>query len=321
MAMQVVRVGVIGTGGMGSFHARVLAAMARTEVVAVADPIASGRDRLADELDCSAHADPFELLARDDLDGVVIASPDHTHADLAVVAVERRLWTLCEKPLATDLDEAERVVAAERAAGDRRIQLGFMREYDPSHVALAAALPAIGSVDVVRAVHRNCSPQRRPIAQLVGQSMVHDFHSVRFLLGQEIVSVQTFVSGLEGDWARHLLAVCALSGGGHAMVEFDDAGFAYEVRFEVSGRAGDLATNVPAQLERRGHGSIEQVIGDDWFGRFAEAYRLQDAAWIASVRAGAAAGPSALDGWRAQAVVDATLESLRSGGPVAVAVC
>ena len=311
--METVRVGVVGVGGMGAFHARTLAAMAHVQLEAIADPLVETARRLGGELGCDALSTPAELMARTDLDGVVIASPDETHADLAIAALERGLWVLCEKPLATDLADARRVIDAELALGSRRIQLGFMREYDPTHVRLVAELPQIGAVDVVRAVHRNCSPRRRPVRQIVGQSMVHDFHSVRFITGQTIASVHAVGSGPGDDWFRHILAVCELRSGAHAIVEFDDAGFAYEVGFEVLGQHGDLVTATSDLVERRRNGGIETFLGDDWFARFADAYRIQDAAWIASIRRGEAAGPSSWDGYVAQSVVDATLRSLASG--------
>ena len=149
--------------------------------------------------------------------------------------------------------------------------------------------------------------------------MVHDIHSVRFITGDEIVSVQAFGSGAADGSYRHVLAVCALTSGAHAMVEFDDAGFAYEVTVEVLGADGDVLTGIPTRAVRRRSGAIDTFIGPDWFAWFAEAYRLQDQAWVASIRAGAAIGPTVWDGLVAQAVVDAVLESLATGERVAVA--
>lgn len=313
-----VRVGVIGVGGMGSFHARTLAQLAHVHVVAVADPFVANAERVAAELGCGALDDPETLAGDTTLDGVVIASPDDTHPGLAITALEAGLWVLCEKPLATTLDDAWRVVHAETGLGERRVQLGFMREFDPAHVQLMAELPDTGRIDVIRAVHRNSNARRRPIEQIIGQSMVHDIHSVRFITGEEIVSVQAFGSGASDGSYRHVLAVCALESGAHAMVEFDDAGFAYEVTVEVLGADGDVLTGLPTRAVRRRRGTVDTYIGPDWFAWFAEAYRLQDQAWVASIRNGAAIGPSTWDGLVAQAVVEAVLESLAGGSPVAV---
>lgn len=313
-----VRIGVIGVGGMGSFHAHTLAGLAHVELVAVADPAAANAERVAGELGCEALLDPMALATDTSIDAVVIASPDQTHPDLAIAALEAGSWVLCEKPLATTLADAWRVVDAEVKIGSRRIQLGFMREYDPAHVQLMAELPEIGRIDALRAVHRNSNERRRPLDQIVGQSMVHDIHSVRFITGSEIESVHAFGAGASDGSYRHILAVCRLSSGATAMVEFDDAGFAYEVTVEVLGNGGDVLTGAPTRAVRRRKGSLDTYVGPDWFAWFAEAYRLQDQAWVESIRAGQATGPSTWDGLVAHAVVEAIIESLSSGASVAL---
>ncbi len=310
---SVVRVGVIGVGGMGAYHARTLAGLAGVDVVAVADPFVARAAALRDELGCRVHADPMELATVDDVDGLVIASPDETHATLAVAALERERFVLCEKPLATTLDDARRVIDAELATGRRLVQLGFMREFDPAHLGLLDALRDLGQVDVVRAVHRNANATPRPVEIIVGQSMVHDVHSVRFITGSEITAVQAFGAAPIGDSFRHVLAVCVLESGATAMLEFDDGGFGYEVSVEVLARDGDALTGPPARTVTRRNGSIDVHLGSDWFGWFADAYRIQDQSWIDSIRAVAATGPTTWDGFVAQAVVDAILVSLRSG--------
>jgi myo-inositol 2-dehydrogenase/D-chiro-inositol 1-dehydrogenase len=316
--MEDVRVAVVGVGGMGSFHARTLARLTHVELVAVADPIVDNANRLAAELGCLADADPYRVAGDGGLDGVVIASPDHTHADLAVTALEAGLWVLCEKPLATTLADAWRVVDAERAIGERRVQLGFMREYDPAHVQLMATLAELGPIDAIRAVHRNTNATRRPIAQIVGQSMVHDIHSVRFITGAEIRSVHAFGAGAADGSFRHTLAVCQLDSGAHAMVEFDDAGFAYDVSVEVLAQHGDVLTGPPTRAVKRSQGNTEIHLGNDWFAWFGDAYRAQDRAWTDSISERVATGPSTWDGLVAHAVVEAVLASLATGTTVEV---
>jgi myo-inositol 2-dehydrogenase/D-chiro-inositol 1-dehydrogenase len=304
---------------MGSFHAHTLASLAHVELVAVADPFEANAEKVAAALGCQALTDPMALATDASLDGVVIASPDHTHPDLTIAAMQTGLRVLCEKPLATTLTDAWRVVDTESMIGSRRVQLGFMREYDPAHVQLMAELPEAGRIDALRAVHRNSNARRRPIEQIVGQSMVHDVHSVRFITGDEIESVQAFGSGASDGSYRHVVAVCELAGGAHAIVEFDDAGFAYEVSVEVLGADGDALTGSPTRAVRRRNGSIDSFIGPDWFAWFAEAYRIQDQAWVASIETPTAVGPSTWDGLVAHAVVEAILESLTTRSRIDVA--
>lgn len=312
--MSALRVGVVGVGGMGAFHARTLAGLAGVEVVAVADPHEPNAVAAARAVGAEALTDPLALASSADLDGVVVASPDSTHPDLAIAALGQGTYVLCEKPLATTVADARRVVDAELALGRRLIQLGFMREYDPAHAQLVGELPALGRVDFVRAVHRNAGKEPRPIDRVVCQSMVHDIHSVRFLTGAEIVEVTAFASGaFPGGGYRHVLAVCVLSSGAHAALEFDDTAYAYDVNVEIVGADGDVLTGRPVRATRRRGGSLDVHLGTDWFGWFAEAYRIQDEAWIASIRSDRATGPSVWDGYVAQVVVDAIMQSLRTG--------
>jgi myo-inositol 2-dehydrogenase / D-chiro-inositol 1-dehydrogenase len=308
--VEQLRIGIIGVGGMGSFHARTLGGLAGITVAAVSDPHRPNAEAIRRELGADIVDDPFDLVRTGKIDGLVIASPDDTHAALAIAAVERGLPTLCEKPLATTVDDARSVVDAELAAGRRTIQLGFMREYDPAHRQLVTALDDLGPIDHVRAIHRNANTTRRSLEAIIVQSMVHDVHSVRFLTGAEITSVHVSGAGAEDGSFRHIGALCRLSGGAHAFIEFDDGGFAYEVGVEILTRTGDALTSPPTRAIRRRNGSVEVHLGTDWFGWFADAYRIQDEAWVTSIRDGAATGPTAWDGYRSQQVVGAIRQSL-----------
>lgn len=316
--MRALRIGVVGVGGMGTFHARALAALDGVEVVVVADPYEPNAHAVASQLGCEPSLDPLATASRRDLDGVVVASPDETHTELALAAMGAGSMVLCEKPLATSLADAEQVVDAEVDLGRRVIQMGFMREYDPAHVQLVEAIADIGTIDAVRLVHRNANRRRRPLDRIIVQSMVHEAHSLRFLTGSEPTSVTVFGAGPEDDSYRHVIARVALDHGGHGILEFDDGGFAYDVSVEVLGRDGDAITSSPMRAVRRRDGSITTRIGDDWFGWFADAYRIQDEAWVTSIRSGVATGPSTWDGYVAQVVVEAAMVSLAEGRTVPI---
>lgn len=308
--MDRVRVAVIGVGGMGSFHARTLAAIPGVTIAVVADVFEPNVAAMTAELGCEGSLDPTGTACRADLDGVVIATPDDTHPALTIAAIDAGSMVLCEKPLATSLDDALRVVEAEAAIGRRMVQMGFMREYDPAHAQLLDELATVGTIDHVRLVHRNANRERRPLDRIVVQSLVHEAHSVRFLTGAEVTEVTAFGGGAENGSFRHVLARAGLSNGGHASMEFDDGGFGYEVTVEVLGRDGDALTGPPLRAVSRRAGSVSSRIGDDWFGWFADAYRIQDSAWVDAIRAGTATGPSTWDGYAAQAIVQAIMASL-----------
>jgi myo-inositol 2-dehydrogenase / D-chiro-inositol 1-dehydrogenase len=85
------------------------------------------------------------MIRDENVDAVVIASPDPTHAPLVKECLRLEKPVLCEKPLADSADAALEVVEAEVELGRKLVQVGFMRRYDPQHVAVKEAVDA-GSV-------------------------------------------------------------------------------------------------------------------------------------------------------------------------------
>ena len=77
-----------------------------------------------------------------------------------------------------------------------------------------------------------------------------------------------------------------------------------------------MAPVMRATVRRDGGSGVH--IGTDWFARFAEAYRIEDAVWLQSIAAGATVGPSAWDGLIAERVVESAIESLRERRSVEV---
>ena len=309
------RVAIVGAGGMGSFHGRSLAALPGVDIVAVGDPVLGNAETLAAEIGGQPSTDPLAVAARADLDGLVIASPEETHEALVMAAITRGTRILCEKPLAVGADSCQRIVDAEVGLGRRVIQLGLMRVYDPAHLQLADESASLGRIHHVRCVHRNVHEVRRNAQLVMNQSLVHDIHTLRWLVGREIARVTTFVTP-NPDRVDHLLLVAAFVGGGHATVEFSEHSFAYDVTVEIEAELGGAAMAPPPRPMVRRDGNLGVHIGTDWFARFADSYRAEAAAWHASLLGDAAVGPSAWDGLAAELVVEAALESLRVGGPI-----
>jgi len=118
MAKKVIRVGIIGQGRSGyDIHARHLATDRKYRVVAVAEPLPDRRAQAEEELGATAYESYEDLLARDDLDLVVNASPSHLHVPITLAAFKAGHNVLCEKPLARRAKEVDRLVAASKKAG------------------------------------------------------------------------------------------------------------------------------------------------------------------------------------------------------------
>jgi myo-inositol 2-dehydrogenase/D-chiro-inositol 1-dehydrogenase len=303
---------------MGSFHARSLAALPDVEMVAIADVRVAAAQALSDEVGGKPSADGLAVAALPDLDGLVIASPEDSHEALVHAALAAGTRVLCEKPLAVGVAACRRIVDAEVALGHRMLQLGLMRVYDPAHVQLAAEVAALGELHHVRCVHRNVHEVRRTAQLILNQSVVHDIHSLRWLVGREISRVTTLVTP-NVDHVEHLLVTAEFDGGGYGTIEFSEHSSRYEVTVEVEAELGGVAMAPVMRPIVRREGSEGVHIGTDWFARFADAYRVEDSTWLQSITAAAAIGPSAWDGLMAERVVEAAIESLRQRHPIDVA--
>ncbi len=139
------RLGVIGTGGMALMHAREFGKDPRVKLVAGCDldPIRVAAYTKQHGIEHS-FCDPAELLARDDVDAVTIVTPDSTHCALAIQALEAGKHVLCEKPLATNHADAVRMAEAARKAGT--VNMVNFSYRNSSAIHRAAAMVAAGEL-------------------------------------------------------------------------------------------------------------------------------------------------------------------------------
>ncbi len=311
-----VGIGVIGCGGMGSWHAMNLVAQPGVQLVAVADAVPAAAQSVADSTGARV-LEAHDLIASGAVDAVLIASNNETHAEFAVATIAAGKPCFLEKPVGATLDEARAVLDAEVAVGRLLTRVGFMRELDPAHAQLAAALVDMGPLTRVRCVHRNVDETPREASLLFAQSLIHDIHSIRWLSGQEFTRVTVHVVP-RADGFRDVLLVGELSGGALGTVDFEDQGFAYEVQVEVTAQGGMAATLPHPRAATRTRGAETLAVGTDWFARFEDAYRLEIEEWAADLRVGERRGPTVWDGYAAQTVARAGEVAMLSGSPADV---
>jgi len=180
--------------------------------VALADPRPENRQVMAERSELAKgyaeYDDWRELLAaHHDLNGVVICTPNHLHADQAVACIERGLPVALEKPLATTQEDCERIVTAERANGGRLL-LGFVLRSTPFYAKIyewissgaigrvvsiqADELPGLGVTSIM-----NRSPWRRHSAQSGGSMLekcCHDMDILNWVMGCRPVSLSSYGS-------------------------------------------------------------------------------------------------------------------------------
>lgn len=177
-------IGVVGVGSLGFHHARILRDVPGAELVGVydADPVRAAR--VSEDLGVRAFPALEDLLAR--VEAAVIAVPTTEHAAVALAALERGVHLLIEKPIASTLEEADRIVAAADAQGVT-VATGHVERFNG---ALRACEPYL---DVPRFVesHRLApfAPRGTDVA-VVLDLMIHDIDLVLSLVGSEVSSVQ-----------------------------------------------------------------------------------------------------------------------------------
>lgn len=196
------RVGLIGCGAMGSHHARALTAMDDVELVAIADVVGESLARLGDEVGIDAshrYLDFEELLDREELDFIVVATQAPQHAAITLAAAQRGVHVLCEKPLALDLAEADTMVRACEDAGVR-LAVNHLRRTTPASM-FARDLIAAGEIGDVLALEIH-DKGGRPFGNTLMEMATHYFDEARFLLSGYTLADGRSADELEWVYAR-----------------------------------------------------------------------------------------------------------------------
>src|SRR5678816_4692707 len=135
--MAKIKIGIMGAGYIAGVHAGVLARDERTELTAVYDVDGQAAVRLAGAYNATAVATTLELLER--CDAVYITTPNTQHVSLAIASIETGKHVFCEKPLATNVADAERVF--KKASEGRGVfQVGHNRRFAPVYATLKQML-------------------------------------------------------------------------------------------------------------------------------------------------------------------------------------
>ncbi len=243
-----VRIAVIGAGIMGADHARIVAEDLPGACLQVVCDMDRARARgVADRLGAVDTAtDPGAVIARDDVDAVIVASPDATHADLSISCIRAGKPVMCEKPLSPSSDECLQVMEAEQASGTRLVQVGFMRRFDQSYVEMKAALDegTLGRALMMHNFHRNVATPNAEFtgAMAITNSAPHEFDVARHVLGTEYASIWAAQPTRSDDRVAPVVMVLRTTGGQLVNIEINNnAAYGYDVRGELVGEAGSVS--------------------------------------------------------------------------------
>lgn len=182
---KIVRIGVIGVGYLGRFHAQKYAAMADVDLVGVADVDPARARQVADECATQPFADYHSLLDR--VDAVSIVVPTSLHHEVAKACLRQGVDVLVEKPVTTTLAEADDLI---RLARDQRriLQVGHLERFNP---AVLAMQPLLTHPLFIEAHRLNVFKDRGTDVDVVLDLMIHDIDIVLSIVKSPIVSVLT----------------------------------------------------------------------------------------------------------------------------------
>jgi myo-inositol 2-dehydrogenase/D-chiro-inositol 1-dehydrogenase len=234
------RLGLIGLGRIGAFHADTLSRLPAVESLVVTDAVASVRAEVAERVGAEA-ADTVEDLLRRGVDAIVIAAATTAHTDLIRAGIDAKIPIFCEKPLSGDLAEA---IAVARLVNDSTVgvQIGYPRRFDPAYRAVRAAVESgeLGWVHTVRSTTLDPAPPPREYLAVSGgifrDCSVHDFDTVRWITGREVVEVYATGSGRGADFFAEFGDVATAS----SLLTFDDGATAVVSNARYNARGHDV---------------------------------------------------------------------------------
>ena len=208
-----VKYGVIGCGAIAQRrHLPECAANPASKLVALADPVAERVEELAKKYGAKAFLNYKDMLASADIDAVVVAGPNATHASMSIEALEAGKHVLCEKPMATTREDAKAMMTAAQKA-KKYLMIGLNQRLMPPHVRAKELLKSgrLGKVLAFRTAFKHPGPEGwsvdagkswffkkgQAFMGVTGDLGVHKADLLRWLLGEEFTEVGGFISTLD----------------------------------------------------------------------------------------------------------------------------
>lgn len=301
-----VRIGLIGSGWIGAFHAESIALRIPGAVLAaVADPVPGAAERVAGKHGVEkTFLDAAELIADPEIDGVVIASPAFTHTDLVVRAAEAGKAVFVEKPMALTLEDADRAIAAAAAAGVP-LQVGFNRRFSTDFAAAGRLVQegGIGTPQLLRSLTRDpglANPGAVKPWTIFNETLIHDFDTLNWFNGTaKPVEVVALADALvapdfkDGGLLDTAMVTIRYDNGALAVAEANfSAVYGYDVRGEVFGDAGMVTAGDVRATSMRHYGAAGQSAETTRLNidLFHQAYTDELVSFVQAVRTGEVAG-------------------------------
>ncbi|MGA8994332.1 MAG: Gfo/Idh/MocA family oxidoreductase [Nocardioidaceae bacterium] len=328
------RLGLIGLGRIGAFHAETLSRLGEVDSLVVTDAVPAVTAAVAERVGAETAESPAALISSG-VDGIVIAAATDAHTALIAAGVDAGIPVFCEKPLSGIVDEAVATAAHVNASGVP-VQVGYPRRFDAACLAARTAAHdgELGWVHTVRST--TLDPAPAPRGYIAGSGgifrdcSVHDFDTVRWVTGREVVEVYATGSARGDDLFAELGDVATAQ----TLLTFDDGATAvvsntrynprgYDVRLELHGTADSVVAGLTDRTPLRNlEPGTRWPAAEPWtffMDRLADAFRAELTAFT-EVVSGRRPSPCTVDDALAVAwIAEAATLSLRQHRPVRTA--
>jgi myo-inositol 2-dehydrogenase/D-chiro-inositol 1-dehydrogenase len=331
-----VRIGLIGLGRIGAFHAGTLAGLPAIDSLVVTDLVPDRTEQVADRHQAQGveGVDSVAALLAAGVDGVVVAAGTDAHPQLVLACVEAGLPTLCEKPVAQTAAAGAELLR--RLAGSSvPVQMGFQRRYDAAIAGARAAVAGgeLGRITTVRSTTLDPEPPPPEYVAVSGGMFrdcgVHDFDVIRWVTGQEAVEVYATGSNGGADFFRRYgdvdtsAAVVTFADGALGLVSNTRYnGRGYDVRLEVHGSRDSVAAGVddgwPIRATEPGVAFPAGPPHRFFTDRFLPAFRAEFETFLEVVTGERPSPCTVADGLAADRIAEACDLSLREHRPVRI---
>jgi predicted dehydrogenase len=254
------RLGILGVGHFGRFHALKAAANPAIHLIGLHDAAPDRAAQIAGEVGAPALSQDAVIAAAD---AVIIAAPTRFHDALAEQALEAGRHVFIEKPIAASLEQADRLIALAARQG-RVLQVGHIERFSAAFRTVMAT-PAGGRALSFEAVRAAPFRPRSLDVSVVLDLMIHDLDLVMELAGGEPEAVEAVGAAIASDHPDFAVARLRFSGGRVASITASRVSLAMERRLRVLGTEGEMAvdflTRSLAVLRRGGAEPMETMPG------------------------------------------------------------
>lgn len=320
--MEKLKIGIIGAGYIGGVHSGILNRDDRVRVAAIYDSDQGAGARLAAVCNAENCASPDAILQT--VDAVFITTPNTKHTELALAAIAAGRHVFCEKPMATEVEDARRIAEA-ASTSPRVFQVGHNRRFAPVYVMLKRLLaeraPHSAHVKMNRGELVNPGWVGDPAITggFLYETTIHMFDMLRFQFG-EVGELTAIGSRHEYPEVEDFSVLLKFQSGVHVtMCSSADASWCFPFeRIEVFGAHRTITTREMESLtdsdglevNHTTHSMHMYSRNEKW------GYVQEDRAFIDAVLNGTPPPVTALDGLRSVELVDACYRSVASGAPV-----